>query len=172
MVHKVITQIDCPDEWKGTDDFSSHRPLLYLSLKNTSGLILEMGSGFGSTPFIKKYANENERIFSSFETNKEWADRTSSEYVEKYPFVGLEVINMGVDLLFVDCAPAEERKKIIERYADSANVIVVHDTEEGANYVYQLRDILSTFKYRLDYRPVGNPHTTVVSNTVDVSAWV
>ena len=71
----------------------------------------------------------------------------------------------------MDCAPAEIRKELIEKYANIAKVIVVHDSEESSSFCYDLIGILSTFKYRINYEPIGNPHTTIISNFIDVSQW-
>ena len=84
---------------------------------------------------------------------------------------------MGVDisgeigLMFIDAAPAEIRKLLISKYKDIP-VMVIHDTEPGAEYVYGMNEVLSSFKYRLDYQPEGKPHTTAVSNYINVCEWV
>lgn len=73
--------------------------------------------------------------------------------------------------MFIDGKPGEQRKELIEKHRNNAHVIVVHDTEPGAEYVYGMAEILSTFKYRLDYEPEGEPHTTAVSNFINVCDW-
>lgn len=161
-----MVKINCPKDWESVDDYSSHRPALWLALKNTDGDVVELGSGFGSTPFLKLYCAENNREFITYETNEEWAEKTGSIFTDDY-FKTLGKI----DLVFVDAAPGEIRKELIEHY-NYANVIVVHDTESGADYVYGMSGILATFKYRLDYQPEGKPSTTIVSNTIDVTKWI
>jgi len=76
------------------------------------------------------------------------------------------------NLIFIDSAPGDERKLLVDKYRDIADVIVIHDTEEGAQDIYGTRDVLNSFKYRLDYYPVGMPGTTALSNTVNVCEWV
>lgn len=170
--------INCPKEWEDVDDYSSHRPLLWLSLKNTVGNVREFGMGHGSTVLIDKMCESQNRFFNSEETNVDWLEEVHNSYdnwwgnlihiIDNYSDMELEPHG----LLFVDSAPGEERKIIIERNKDICDVIVVHDTEEGANYVYGMKEVLGTFKYRLDYEPIGKPRTTAVSNTVDVTKWV
>lgn len=175
---KVITHIDCPKEWESENDWDSHRGLLWLSAYNTDGTISEFGCGFGSTPLLKKYCNDNGRMFKSFDTDPEWAKKMDSRLVDTY-ITGDESIYpneifkpiLNIDLLFVDSKPGEDRKKILKAFANLVNVIVVHDTEKGAEYVYGMNEILSSFKYRLDYQPEGKPHTTAVSNYIDVTSW-
>jgi hypothetical protein len=77
-------------------------------------------------------------------------------------------------LVFIDLAPAEKRKVILSMLEERemSDMFVIHDTEDGAEYVYGMKEILSTFKYRLDYQPEGKPRTTAVSNFIDVTKWV
>ena len=168
---KTVTHINCPKEWESESDWDSHRPLLWLVVNNPSEFtIVEFGSGDGSTKLLVRFSETNHRVFSSFETNKEWAIKTKSLSIEP-PYLALNIPNDGY-ILFVDSAPGEERKYLIAKHSWDANVIVVHDTEEGAEYVYGMKEILSTFKYRLDYQPEGKPRTTAVSNFIDITKWI
>jgi hypothetical protein len=88
--------------------------------------------------------------------------------MEEWP----EDFKENLSILFVDSAPGEERKEVIKKYLHRADVIIAHDVEPGAEYVYGMTPILSTFKYRLDFTPEGKPHTCVVSNVIDVTQWI
>jgi hypothetical protein len=160
-----IKHIDVPEECQSTNDWDSHRPLLYLALTKTKGPIMEFGCGNGSTPLLKSYPP-----FHSFETNPEWALKFP-ETVLVADYMAIEP-KEKISLLFVDCAPGEIRKHLIAKWNNHADVIVAHDTEVGANYVYGMADILNSFKYRLDYAPEGKPHTTAVSNFINVEEWL
>lgn len=160
------------------NDWDSHRPMLYCALLNTNGAVVELGSGLGSTPLLRSYCADSNRAFYSFESNKEWAIKTGSIFVNGYIIRdGESILNemfinlMDLGLMFIDFAPGEERKVALQQYAKMVAVLVVHDTEPGAEYVYGLKEILSTFKYRKDYAPEGKPWTTAVSNFIDVSKW-
>lgn len=176
-MRKQITHIDCSKEWQSTNDWDSHRPLLWLSLQKIDGLVIECGVGFGSTELLRK---ERKNMVYSFDTDKEWAGkfenvgvlssyRSLSSIIEDE---GIKRVYGDVSIIFVDGKPGEERKDVIAAFANAAKVIIAHDTEPGAEYVYGMKEILSTFKYRLDYQPEGKPHTTAVSNFVDVTKWV
>jgi hypothetical protein len=175
---KTVTNIDCPKEWDSDNDYDSHRPLLWLSLKNTVGNVREFGMGYGSTLLMDKMCESQNRAFNSEETNAEWVEKVYKSYNKWWgnlmcimdDYSDLELEPHG--LLFVDCAPGEERKKVIEINKDICDVIVVHDTELGADYVYHMSEVLSTFKYRLDYQPEGKPHTSCISNIINVCSWV
>lgn len=172
---KEVTHIEVPKEWEITNDWDSHRPLLFLVLKNTDGKVVELGSGDGSTELLKNYCNGTIREFRSYENNKEWSEKTGSKYVHSYKEPLMKKIITGeknFNVLFVDCAPGEIRKNILFDYNSYAEVIVVHDSEDGADYVYGMKDILSTFQYRIDFKPEGMPQTTAVSNFINIENWV
>jgi len=181
---KTVIHIPCPKEWESTNDWDSHRPLLYLACEKTesiNGGRIEFGCGYGSSELLSEYYKGAGRFdnnmlsgkhFFSFETNKEWADKfPKTIFVNDYGLAILYAENSVFS--FIDCAPAELRKGIINHLANKSRIIIVHDTEIGSDYVYQLSDILShNFKYRLDYTPEGKPHTTAVSNFINVEEWV
>ena len=77
----------------------------------------------------------------SYETNKEWFDKLYLDVPYSLLWVNDwdDVESRECHLLFMDCAPGEIRKHLIKKWEDNASVIVVHDTEPGAEYVYGLR---------------------------------
>jgi hypothetical protein len=170
---KTVTEIPCPKNWESESDWDSHRPLLWLAVEHMDkkDAIYEFGCGFGSSPLL---AN-TKRWFNSYETNKEWADKfvhtTPIDDYDHIKFPNGEWVN-EVGVLFVDCAPGEIRKELINKWRNNAKVIVAHDSESGAEYVYHMAEVLSSFKYRLDYTPVGKPATTIVSETINVAEWL
>lgn len=174
----VIKHIEVPEEWESTNDWDSHRPLLYLALKNKGGDVIEMGSGLGSTLLLDKECYNSDRRFLTVENNDEYVTYNVFGHIIFDEYLTLEeewpevINNLDVGILFIDCAPGEIRKDLIEKWTGKAEVIIVHDSEIGAEYVYGLSSILSTFKYRLDYQPEGKPATTAVSNFVNVSEWI
>lgn len=108
-------------------------------------------------------------MFGSYENNE--------HYSKKYPYVVkvkdyMDVYLWKPSLLFIDSAPGEQRKDLIELHKDNADVIIVHDTEEGAQNIYGIREILNSFKYRLNYYPKGNPGTTALSNKINICEWI
>lgn len=164
-----VTHIFHPEEWVINNDWDSHRPALWLAWDNTRGFVIEMGCGHGSTELLGQFCNIYSRPFVSFDTDEEWANKFSYTLFIKDVML---IPEMKVDLLFVDSKPGEQRKEVIEKWKDHAKVIVIHDTQPSANYVYGMAEVLNTFKYRLDYTPEGKPWATIVSNFVDVEKWV
>lgn len=162
-----------PEKWQPTDDWDSHRPLLYLALLHTEGPVIEFGCGYGSTLQLQRYCEGRSRQFISIESSKPWADKfdivTKIDNYLNYDW-SFTVRDMP-SVLFIDCAPGEMRKDLLLKYGPMAEVTVVHDTEPGAEYVYGMYRALSEFKYRCDLHIEGMPQTTAVSNTYDFKEW-
>lgn len=151
-------------------NYDTHRPLVLLGLQLSEGLVTEMGSGDGSTSLIRKYCQIDNRPFHSFDNNKEWADKTGSQYVENWNNEPLWQQSCG--LLFVDHAPGEHRWKAIATMVDKADIIVYHDSEIGGAGDYQYKRIEPLFKYSLQYnRHGGGAGCSMVSNKIDVSLY-
>lgn len=170
-----------PKEWQSTNDWDSHRELLWLAVKNTKGKVVEFGMGYGSTPLLDKVCYIQKRMFSSWETNYDWYNIMVNKCIMETTSLGcttnyfnniIEKDNGYIGLLFIDCAPAEIRKELIIKYSEIAKVIVVHDSEKSSQFCYGLEPILSNFSFRLDYEPIGKPHTTAISNHVNLKDWV
>lgn len=183
---------EIPEEWMPVDDFSSHRPMLYRAIMNTHHVgFFEFGTGNGSTPLLQKLYNEpyfltmNDCI--SYESDYQWFELMKSKSYEAvlhgnniwshgnhtlfYEPNYMQVNIWKGSLVFIDCAPSELRKHLISKHSNIAKLIIVHDTEPGAEYVYGMHEILSSFKYRCDLVVDGNPQTTVVSNLYDFNNW-
>lgn len=171
----TVAHIEVPKEWEGVDDYSSHRPMLWLALKNTNGKVVELGCGEGSTPLFKSYCNDAKRVFKSYELYEDWASRMGGQLVSSYLLPLAQIKYNGEEnysLLFIDSAPGEQRKDLVDSYRNSADIIILHDTEIWTQSIYGITEVLNSFKYRLNYYPVGNPGTTALSNTVNVCEWV
>ena len=184
----ILEYPEIPVQWLPEDDFSSHRPMLYRTIKNVAhNTFLEFGTGKGSTPLLKDlYANEfPEQEYVSYENDPQWYEiALNDEYTESASGVNsannhhliytenLLSINIWKgSIVFIDCAPAHLRKSLINKHASIAKMIIVHDTEPGAEYVYGLQETLNSFKFRCDLIVEGLPQTTVVSNLYDFENW-
>lgn len=142
------------------DNWSSYLPLLYDALKMTNGKVVEFGCGAGSTEKLRSVCKTFNREFLSYENNPEYANKYNSQLVTNWDEVNLT----DVDVLFIDHAPGERRIVDIEKYANIAKLIVIHDTEE-AGYSYD--KIWHLFNYRKDDKSF-TAHTTLVSNFIEL----
>lgn len=167
---KQVKEIETPEGWRGFDDYSSHREMLWIALSKTDGGVIELGSGVGSTALLKQYCMGHHRTFWSYDSNKEWCEKTGAKYIEDWNTDKRWL--QKVSVAFVDHSPGEHRKEAIEMLREFADVIVLHDSEPGAQGIYGITEVLTSFKYRLDFRPLGMPHTTALSDKINVEQWV
>ena len=152
------------------DSYSNHRPMLMLALSLTKGRVIEMGSGFGSTPYLTSYCYATSREFLSFDYNMEWANKTGSAWVQDWDKDLRWQKPCG--LLFVDHSPGEHRHVAIKMMMDKADVICVHDSEIGGAGDYKLEKVRPLFKYELGFNiHQGGAGCTLLSNKVDVSKF-
>lgn len=158
--------IGTPENW------DSHKTLLWEALQLTTGKVIELGAGFGSTPYLDKFCKENDREFESYENNLKWLTEefNAQEYPNLHYIENWDDVILECGVLFVDHAPGPRRKVDIERAAFTAQIIVAHDTEINADHGYQMRGELSKFKYMIDHKTSG-AWTTAVSNYIDVTTW-
>lgn len=165
------------------ENWDSYKPLLWEGLERTTGYIIEMGVGKGSTILLHNYCKESKRMLYSYDSNKKWiqqfADLPSSLHelaaveIEKngYTMSNWDVVTALHErpgLVFIDHAPGERRKVDIALFANKAQIIVAHDTEPGADYGYQMRDEIKKFKYWRDFETPG-AWASIMSNTIDVT---
>lgn len=169
-----------------TNNDLSYYPLLYKALEATKGEIIEMGTGHGSTPLLHSYVMATKRTLHSYETEKTWMDKFISLQNEYHDFVLLcrscwdscSDMHGSPSVVFVDHAPGERRKEDIKKFKDTAEIIVIHDTEPHGAGDYQVRPLFSQFKYVVEVQSIApNPNeagawATAVSNTVDITKWV
>lgn len=168
MEHKIVTTIHCPYLLEAKNDYGSHKPLIYLILNKDIEChpFAEFGSG-ESTFVFRDFCNANGRKFESYETDVEWSSYNGSKQINDYKDIHL----LDGYILFIDSKPGEQRKDLIKWNKDKY-ILIVHDTEPYAQRVYDIEDILSKFKYRVDFTPEYLPHTTALSNTVNICEWV
>lgn len=157
-----------------TNNDLNHRILLWNALLLTEGKVIEFGSGFGSTPYLRKFCKENGREFESYDSNKEWAEKTNAFLVTDWEALKIE----NIDVLFLDHAPGERRQFDLVKYKDIARIIVIHDTEPTGQGDYRVRQHFDKFKYVQEVKSINHEETqagcwaTILSNYVDLSILV
>ncbi len=153
--------------------YDTHRPILCEAVLRTRGPIVELGIGEGSTPALHAVAVAFSRQLFSFDNNPDWITKYLSLRNEYHHLALMSswdecpIESHFWSVAFVDHAPAERRVVEIGRLRYSAELLVVHDTQDRA---YGFESTFDSFAYRFDYR-VHPQWTTVLSNYVDVSGW-
>jgi hypothetical protein len=93
--------------------------------------------------------------FNSYETNKEWSDKfVHTVYVDSYfdiPFPSFGKYTNEVGVLFVDAAPGEIRKELIDKYnikTDRDLIKQLGITEEDKGKLFAWIRYQCAFSYR------------------------
>jgi hypothetical protein len=160
IYNSVVKQID--DNLTNEARYATHWDVLSSAVLNTDGCVVEFGAG-GSTDRLDMLCRQVKTRLYTYENNREWyekyehlqSDDHEIIFVEDYTDIDLPD-DCGV--LFVDCAPIDSRRKVCDKYADAAEIIVCHDTEED---MYDLK--LDSFMHRFDDKRMV-PWTSAVSN--------
>lgn len=153
-----------------TAAYLSHLPILSAAMSMTTGPVLELGAGLGSTYLLHGLCGSAKRQLTTIESDEAWLRRFSKygrpwhifRKVEDY----LDLPEYGQEwgLAFVDHGLYRQRGLSVRRLAH-VPVVVVHDT--CFPWLYDYTGPIEEYRYRWDYR-VDGPQTTVLSNTRDI----
>jgi hypothetical protein len=145
----------------------THLPYLARLLQKVKGPILEMGSGYFSTPLLYWHTVMNKTQFRSYETNRRWAETMGNPVRHIEQWVQADISEMRWNLVFIDHGQALLRKDHAIAVKDNADFVVLHDTEEKFENIYRYSEVWPHFKYRKDFTDIL-PNTTVLSNVFDL----
>ncbi|KAK2160607.1 hypothetical protein LSH36_129g01121 [Paralvinella palmiformis] len=168
--------------------YGSHVIPFLASIWVTDGPILEMGSGWYSTPVAHRisilehgrklltadtkydwlkyflvFASNNHRLYYVRDgNNQQTADDV--QVVNSWDDIGKQSEHWG--MIFLDHAPGERRKVDLERLRGKADLLVIHDSQPKAGRAYKSQKLLATFKHRTTFGPRwSNAYADVVSDS-------
>jgi len=150
--------------------YFSHLPLLIAATAITTGPVLELGAGLGSTLALHGLCAVQGRNIVTLESDEGWFKlftkygRPWHQFRVVDSFNNLPEYNQTWGLAFVDHGIAEQRSVSLMALKD-VPIIVLHDTCHPRLYGYE--ETIPEFKYQWNYRIVL-PQTTVVSNSINV----
>jgi len=156
--------------------WASHLPILIKVLNMTDGPVLELGTGFFSTPVMHWLCLDKNRVLISYENDERYFSRSKSfmkglheiKKIDRWEDADIE--NTHWSVVLVDHQPDLRRKDDIKRIANNADYIIVHDTQAKHNKLYgYIEETFPLFKYRYDYTKGNGPQTSVLSNFKDLS---
>lgn len=158
--------------------WNSFLPLLWEALENTTGDVIELGIGPGSTQKLHDYCQEKGRKLYSYETDYDWYkqfehlinDNHKIECVRSNWQVMIEAHRNHVGVLFSDEAPGEMRKYNIAMFCNLADAVIVHDAEQSNDGGYKLSLVSPLFKYHKLHDFPG-ASTAALSNFIKVNEW-
>lgn len=155
---------------KPSKEYTTHMPTLLVALKATTGLVVEVGGGQSSTPFLHWMCKLGNRKLITYESdlnyyNYERKFQSTLHRVRKIEdWDDMKIEEAGV--VFIDHHPSSRRSVDAIRFKD-AQIVVIHDTERDDEN-YRNSEIWPHFKYQYTYKD-ARPWTTMVSNSIDVS---
>jgi hypothetical protein len=160
-----------PRHFKPSD--GSHLPILIRLVLTTDGPILELGTGFFSTPVLHWLCAERKRKLVSYESSPKYmqvaenyiADFHEVHFVEDWAKIDIESTHWCIVL--IDHGPGPQRKVEMARVANNADYVVVHDTEPKSDKYYHYSEVAHLYKHRFDFDKLY-PNTSVFSNFKDL----
>ena len=141
----------------------------------TSGPVLELGAGLGSTLTLHGLCGAQGKKLVTLESDHDWLNtfrnlgRSWHQLREVGNFDDLPEYDQHWGLAFVDHGISERRGHSVEKMKGNAEVIIAHDTCHF--YLYNYKPVVDSFRYRWDW-VVWGPRTSVLSDTVDVPAML
>ncbi len=174
---------------EGVNDWNNHLFLLWEALEATTGDVVEMGCGDGSTRQLHEYCKDNNRVLYSFETESKYMDEFIYLESPNHKFFSInndwdkvKDICPNPSVILIDHAPGERRIVDVKRFCDSAEILVCHDTQPpptAADYGWE--QIWHLFKFKIDLEvdmnyecapPDNRTWASAISNTIDVTKWI
>ena len=148
------------------DIWATHLPALVACVMATKGPVLEVGCGWYSTPVLHELCKGRNLV--TVESNREWLDRISPGYGSKEhsfiyspdyskALIGLSSDHWGV--VFVDNDPEGRRVWDAERFAHSADYVLIHDYDSSI-IKYGADQLKSLFPFHFVHSRF--PHHTLV----------
>jgi hypothetical protein len=138
----------------------------------TSGPVLELGAGLGSTLLLHGLCAAAKRELTTLESDESWLikfinyGRVWHSFRLVTDFSDIEEYKSNWGLVFIDHGIGEQRGLSLKKLKHCP-IIICHDTCHF--WLYNYEPTLSNFKYRWDYKQ-GGPMTTIVSDSVQVAS--
>lgn len=157
--------------FKNPKHWSTHMPMLIRALEMTEGTVVEVGGGVFSTPLLHWLCKMQNRRLITYENEPQFFAFSKEFQSEKH---SVRLINNWDEMdfksprgvVFIDHHPEQRRGLDAIRFKDSAQIIVMHDSERPDKYNYN--GVWEHFKYVHHWKDC-RPWTSVVSNYKDLS---
>lgn len=153
-------------------NYTTHMTMLIKVLLMSDGDVVECGGGVFSTPLLHWMCKFMDRELITYENDPAYYafEHTFQSRQHRIRFVeDWDKINTKTHrgMVFIDHHPPKRRMVELLRFKDSADYIVIHDTERLSRE-YNKSEIFEQFKYRYDWKDC-KPWTSVVSNYKNLS---
>jgi len=159
--------------------FGTHLPLLMKAMSVSNGNVLELGMGLSSTPYLHWMCFDQDRKLVSFENDKAFYEMLRPYNDTKFHKVRyiddwekLDIHHQRWSVVLIDTNPKSSRREFATKLKDTADFVILHDTEESHEKFYRYRDpVVGCFKdYKFIYTyKKTSPNTSILSNVFDVT---
>ena len=151
-------------------DYGSHLVALIKLMKITNGPVLEMGGGFFSTPYLH-WACWPDRKLVTYDNQPKYFNEIKqyeSDYHKLYLIDNWDKADISGkwDIALIDHDRPSRRITEIEKLAQTAKYLVLHDAQPKWDWKFGYSKIYPLFKYRYDFNIY--PQTTILSNYKEV----
>lgn len=150
--------------------WTTHMGVLVKVLLMSQGDVIELGAGPSSTPLLHWICKEMNRKLISYEIDPDYY-----EYARQYRSSLHRIVLVRdwneVDtktyrgVVFIDHNPFNKREEDVVKFKDSADYIVIHDTDSERDF----KIVWPNFKYAYTWKEC-RPWVSVVSNFKDLLA--
>jgi len=187
--------------FRQNDPFATHQIFLKHYIQQTSGDIVEFGTGHGSTPLILDLIKNTDRRLISVESNKSWFDEMQEMYPEsnqhQYHFVTNweeDIISLAsklnaLSVCFIDSDPWQSRTLAMEHFKNKADYVIIHDVDyfptngifgkKVGNHTFDFSDIAGErknwqvyFPYQPWPAPTGPPTLVFTTNNKPIKPTI
>lgn len=154
-------------------NFTTHLPMLLKCVKNTTGPVMELGGGYFSTPVLHWMCGEERRFLLTYDDDEKYfpfikgftSRRHRIKLIKDWNDIELKI---HWSVVLVDHGNSmQQRVNTILKIKDSADYIVVHDTDHR-EFKPLLEDLYKNFKYVYNWDGCS-PRTSVLSNFKDIT---
>ena len=157
------------------DPSASHLPALAFILGRLGPSvrsILEVGSGFYSTPLLHAFCAGSKAEHVILESNGQWRENVANLFdVEVLAFdvneLPDDIVQRHWDLAFIDCLVESTRAQHALALKDNADVIVLHDSNPDWNMAYEYSAIIPSWKHSHHFTETY-PHTLLLTDSDDI----
>ena len=118
--------------------YFTHQPALLKALEISTGPVLELGCGDGSTELLHRYCKKHNRELISVESDYAWmspyiakfhSPHHKFRYTNDWAAISDEMAGRQWGLVFIDQNSWNERTYSFKRLRDSADYLVLHDCD-------------------------------------------